>query len=169
MIEYIIIGLLILVIILLIILLVRKNNNIELIDRLNNLEKNTTKDLGDFRFLIDKGIQDDFEKLVLSIDKKLDYIDNKVNERLDINLEKTNKTFTNVLERLSKIDEAQKKIDTLRSDIVSLQSVLTDKKTRGMFGEVNLNLILKNIFGEKNDKVYQILYTLPNSSICDVI
>ena len=39
MIEYIIIGLLILVIILLIILLVRKNNNIELIDRLNNLEK----------------------------------------------------------------------------------------------------------------------------------
>ena len=169
MIEYIIIGLLILVIILLIILLVRKNNNIELIDRLNNLEKNTTKDLGDFRFLIDKGIQDDFEKLILSIDKKLDYIDNKVNERLDINLEKTNKTFTNVLERLSKIDEAQKKIDTLGSDIVSLQSVLTDKKTRGIFGEVNLNLILKNIFGEKNDKVYQIQYTLPNSSICDAI
>ena len=169
MIEYIIIGLLVIVILLLIILLVRKNNNIELIDRISNLEKNTTKDLGDFRYLIDKGIQEDFEKLILSVDKKLDYIDNKVNERLDINLEKTNKTFTNVLERLSKIDEAQKKIDTLGTDIINLQSVLTDKKTRGIFGEVNLNIILKNIFGEKNDKVYQIQYTLPNGNICDAI
>ena len=35
-----------------------------------------------------------------------------------------------------------KNIDSLSSEIVSLQSVLTDKKTRGIFGEVNLNYIL---------------------------
>ena len=40
-----------------------------------------------------------------------------------MNFEKTNKTFTNILERLSKIDEAQKKIDSLSGEIVSLQSV----------------------------------------------
>ena len=53
-----------------------------------------------------------------------------VNERLDKNFEKSNKTFNNVLERLSKIDEAQRKIDDLGADIISLQGVLTDKKTR---------------------------------------
>lgn len=34
----------------------------------------------------------------------------------------------NVIERLSKIDEAQKKIENLSGDIVSLQSILTDKR-----------------------------------------
>ena len=72
---------------------------------------------------------------------KLLLMNEKVNERLDQNFEKTNKTFMNVIERLSKIDEAQKKIETLSTDIVSLQSVLTDKKTRGIYGEVNLKHI----------------------------
>ena len=48
----------------------------------------------------------------------------------------------NVIERLSKIDEAQKKIENLSGDIISLQSILTDKKSRGIFGEVNLKHIL---------------------------
>ena len=89
--------------------------------------------------------------------------------RLDENFAKTNRTFTNVLERLSKIDEAQKKIDNLSTDIVSLQSILTDKKTRGIFGEVTLNHILTNIFGEKNDKIYQTQYLFPNNKIVDAV
>ena len=76
------------------------------------------------------------------MEKKLTQINDKVNERLDDNFAKTNRTFTNILERLSKIDEAQKKIDTLSTDIVSLQSILTDKKSRGIFGES----ILKSIY-----------------------
>lgn len=79
--------------------------------------------------------------------KKLTLINDRVNERLDQNFEKSNKTFMNVLERLNKIDEAQKKIDSLNGEIVSLQGVLTDKKTRGTFGEVNLEYILNNAFG----------------------
>ena len=96
-------------------------------------------------------------------------INDKVNERIDQNFEKTNKTFTNVLERLSKIDEAQKKIDTLGEDIVSLQEVLTDKKTRGIYGEVNLKHILTNVFGENNDKIYKLQYTFENGSIADSV
>ena len=75
----------------------------------------------------------------------------------------------NVIERLSKIDEAQKKIDTLSGDIVSLQGVLTDKKTRGVFGEVNLENILSNVFGKNNTKVYQMQYTFNNGTIADSV
>ena len=96
-------------------------------------------------------------------------INEKVNERLDENFSKTNKTFTSVLERLSKIDEAQKKIETLSTDIVSLQSILTDKKSRGIFGEVNLKHILVSIFGENNNKVYRMQYTFPNGTISDAV
>jgi DNA recombination protein RmuC len=73
----------------------------------------------------------------------------------------------NVLERLNKIDEAQKKIDGLTGEIVSLQSVLTDKKTRGTFGEVNLEYILKNAFGPSGTGIYDIQHKMSNDSIAD--
>ena len=102
--------------------------------------KNLLKEFGDFKSNLTRELNEDFIKLNERIENRLNNINDKVNERLDENFEKTNKTFTNVLERLSKIDEAQKKIDTLSNDIVSLQSVLTDKKTRGIYGEVNLKI-----------------------------
>lgn len=167
MLDYIIIGLLVIVIILIIALLLRGNNS--LFERIGKVETTTIKELSDFRNDLSKSISEDFDKLEDKVDKRLIYINDKVNERLDENFTKTNKTFTNVLERLSKIDEAQKKIDNLSGDIVSLQSILTDKKSRGIFGEVNLKHILVSVFGEKNDKIYRLQYTLPNTTIADAV
>lgn len=167
MLDYIIIGLLVIIIILIIVLLLKGNNN--LVEKLGNVETTTVKELSNFRVDLSKSLSEDFDKLEDKVEKRLIYINEKVNERLDENFSKTNKTFTNVLERLSKIDEAQKKIDTLSGDIVSLQSILTDKKSRGIFGEVNLKHILSSVFGEKNDKIYKLQYTLPNTTIADAI
>ncbi len=108
----------------------------------------------------------DFESLNKNLDYKIRLISEHVNTRLDENFEKTNQTFTSVLERLAKIDEAQRKIDHLSSDIVSLESVLTDKKTRGIFGEVHLHNILDSVFG-KNDKIYKMQYSLENGTMVD--
>ena len=128
-----------------------------------------TKELGDFKNDLNKSLNDDFINLNERIDNRLRLINDKVNERLDENFEKTNKTFTSVLERLSKIDEAQKKIDSLSSDIVSLQGILTDKKTRGIFGEVNLKHIMSSVFGENNDKIYRMQYPFNNNTIADCV
>ena len=167
MIEYIIIGLVIVSIILNIISLFKKKDS-NLVERLGKMETDLTKEMGEFKFDISKNLNDDFIKLNETIINRLNNINDKVNERLDVNFEKTNKTFTNILERLSKIDEAQKKIDSLSGEIVSLQSVLTDKKTRGIFGETNLNYVLNSVFG-KNDRIYQTQYTLENGFIADAI
>ncbi len=167
MLEYIIIGLLVIIIILIIILLFRGNNS--LIEKLGRVETTTIKELSDFRNDLSKSMTEDFDRLEEKVDKRLNYINDKVNERLDENFTRTNKTFTSVLERLSKIDEAQKKIENLSGDIVSLQSILTDKKSRGIFGEVNLKHILVSVFGEKNDKIYRLQYTLPNTTIADAV
>ena len=61
------------------------------------------------------------------------------------------------------------KIDLLSTNIISLQDVLTDKKSRGIFGEVQLNQILKTVFGEKNDKVFNLQYKLSTGVITDAI
>ena len=167
--EYIIIGLLVLLIILTVISLFKNINEGKITDKVNDMHVNLTKELGDFKTDINRNFNEDFIKMNERIENRLNQIDNKVNERLDVDFEKTNKTFGDVLERLSKIDEAQKKIDSLSSDIVSLQGILTDKKSRGIFGEVNLNHILASVFGEKNDKVYRTQFSFDNNTIADAV
>lgn len=169
MIDYIIIGLLVILIILVIISLMKNINESNITERLGKLELSLTKELGEFKNDINKDQNDNFTKLNETIERRLLAINEKVNERLDQNFEKTNKTFMNVIERLSKIDEAQKKIETLSTDIVSLQSILTDKKTRGIYGEVTLTHILSNVFGEKNDNIYRLQYKLSNGTIADSV
>ena len=167
MLEYLIIALLIIIIILIIILLFKGNTNI--IEKIAKTETNNIKELSQFSTTIANNLQNNFDKLEAKIDRRLILINDKVNERLDENFIRTNKTFENVLERLSRIDEAQKKIDNLSGDIISLQSILTDKKSRGIFGEVNLKHILVNVFGERNDRIYRLQYTLPNTTIADAV
>lgn len=166
--QILIVILLVILIILAIINLLKKHvkDNTEIIKELGELKNTTTKDLAEFKYDLSKEMLKDFTNLNEKIEIRLNQINDRVNERLEQNFEKTNKTFNSVLERLTKIDEAQKNIDDLSKDIISLQSVLTDKKTRGTFGEVNLNYILTSIFGEKR-VVYDIQHKLPNDCISD--
>ena len=165
--EYVILTILVVILICVVILIIRKNNNNDIYDKMSKLELSVVKELGTFKADLAKEFNNDFLNLDEKIENRLRMINDHVNERLDQNFEKTNKTFTSVLERLSKIDEAQKKIDTLSNDIVSLQGILTDKKTRGIFGEVNLQNIMASVFGENNKKIYQMQYSLENGTIVD--
>ena len=136
---------------------------------MNENSQNLTININKFKDEFKKSITDDFEGLNKKIENRLDMMNSKVEERLSKGFEETTKTFGNVIERLSKIDEAQKKIETLSTNIVSLQDVLTDKKSRGIFGEIQLYQILASIFGEKNDKIYATQYKLSNGTIADSI
>ncbi|MGN1352832.1 MAG: DNA recombination protein RmuC [Bacilli bacterium] len=171
--EIIILILIIINIITNIILFIRlkrpSHDNLDFLERLGRFEVNITKEFGTFKNDLEKDMNNNFLKVNDKLELKLNEINNKVNTRIDENFEKTNKTFINVLERLSKIDEAQKKIENLSVDIVSLENILTDKKTRGIFGEVNLYNILKNVFGEKNDLLYKTQYKLSNGYIADSV
>ena len=128
-----------------------------------------SNNINSFKDEFKKNINEDFDKLNIKVESKLDMINSKVEERLTKGFEETTKTFNNVIERLSKIDEAQKKIDSLSTNIISLQGVLTDKKSRGIFGEVQLYQILTSIFGEKNDKIFNTQYKLSTGVLVDAI
>ena len=171
--EYILLSMIILgviVNIIILVLVILKNNEANrTTEQLSKLETTLVREIGDFKNDFSRVINDDFNVMNDKIDRRLNLISDKVNERLDENFEKTNKTFTSVSERLSKIDEAQKKIDNLSSDIVSLQGILTDKKTRGIFGEVNLEHIMTNIFGPNNKTIYEMQHTFENGTIADCV
>lgn len=133
-------------------------NNSELFLKLNEFRNNLQKDQ-----------KSDFEFLRTTVQDQLEKIGKKVHENLDQGFKRTNETFQSLLERLAKIDEAQKKIENLSQNVVSLQDVLTDKKSRGIFGEVQLNSILNSIFGENNKKIFETQFQLSNNKIVDAI
>ena len=106
------------------------------------------------------------EALSKTVDGRLEQIGGKVNERLDEGFKKTNETFVSVMARLATIDEAQKKIDGLTTNVVSLQELLGDKRSRGAFGEVQLEALVRNIMPPQS---YAMQHTLPNGSRADCV
>ncbi|MDF2698861.1 MAG: rmuC [Haloplasmataceae bacterium] len=128
-----------------------------------------SQDLFNFKDNMQKDMYKLFENLNKNMNDNLEKMNERVDMRLNEGFEKTNKTFNNLLERLSKIDEAQRKIESLSTNIISLQDILTDKKSRGTFGEVQLKQILASIFGEHNTKIYETQKTLSNEKIADAV
>ncbi|MDX8386037.1 MAG: DNA recombination protein RmuC [Gallionella sp.] len=111
-------------------------------------------------------LRNSIESLSKSVDGRLEQIGGKVNERLDEGFKKTNETFVSVMARLATIDKAQEKIDGLTTNMVSLQELLGDKRSRGAFGEVQLEGLVRNILPPS---AYDFQYTLPNGSRVDCV
>ena len=104
------------------------------------------------------------ESLGKIVDARLEEIGGKVSERLEEGFKKTNETFVSVMTRLATIDEAQKKIDGLTVNMVSLQDLLGDKRSRGAFGEVQLEGLVRNVLPPDSFKMQ---HTFPNNMRVD--
>ena len=146
------------------------NNQSEIIKELNLFKENANYTINNNMDNLIKKVEDKLDKSN-NLDKNTQENINKFKEAIGLKLEeslkdgfkKSNETFTSVIERLSKIDEAQKNIDKLSKNILDLQRVLTDKKLRGNFGEIQLNQILYNVFGEEGE-LYKLQYIMENES-----
>lgn len=104
------------------------------------------------------------DSLTRSTDERLKEISGQVEKRLNEGFEKTTATFADVVKRLALIDEAQKKITELSGNVVSLQEVLADKRSRGAFGEVQLASLVRNVMPENS---FSFQHTLSNSTRVD--
>ncbi|WP_458699474.1 DNA recombination protein RmuC [Sulfurospirillum sp. 1307] len=146
--------------------------NAELFLKISNSQQKLREDLQKNLYEMSKDISQkssrDIENLTKKVEDKLAKINEKVEDRLTKGFEEIDKTFKDIITGIAKIGEAQKKIESLSSEVNSLQSVLTDKKSRGIFGEVQLSSILKSIFGEKRD-LYDLQYTFKSGLIADAI
>ena len=104
--------------------------------------------------------------LTLKTDQRLQEIGGQVEKRLAEGFEKTTATFVDIVKRLALIDEAQKKITELSGNVVSLQEVLADKRSRGAFGEVQLATLVRNVMP---DSSFALQYSLPNNNRADCV
>ncbi|MGC6404611.1 MAG: DNA recombination protein RmuC [Candidatus Comchoanobacterales bacterium] len=100
------------------------------------------------------------------LDKHIKQLSGQVEQRLSAGFDKTTAVFTDVIKRLALIDQAQQKITELSNHVVDLQSVLTDKKARGAFGEVQLESLVRNILPANH---YEFQVTLSNQKRVDCL
>lgn len=138
-------------------------------DLLHILERRLTEN----QLQLEKRLNEGFEKTgttlathneqMLSRVKDLSFL---LEKRLHEGFEKTASTFTDIVKRLALIDDAQKKLTELSSNVVSLQEILVDKRSRGAFGEIQLKNLVQNVLPESNC-AFQ--YTLSNSARADCI
>jgi DNA recombination protein RmuC len=106
------------------------------------------------------------EKLVAANNQRLEQIGEKVEQRLEKGFKETTTVFGDVLKRLALIDKAQEKIAELSGNVVSLQEVLSDKRSRGAFGEVQLNALISNMMPETS---YSLQHTFENGVRADCV
>ncbi|MFA6173937.1 MAG: DNA recombination protein RmuC [Kiritimatiellales bacterium] len=114
----------------------------------------------------EEAVQTQIEKLIASNNQRLDQIGEKVEQRLEKGFKETTTVFSDVLKRLALIDKAQEKIDKLTENVVSLQEVLSDKRSRGAFGEVQLSALISNMLPENS---YSLQHTFPNGVRADCV
>ena len=125
---------------------------------LNNSEKNNEK-LERFQKSIIEQLNTRFESINNQITFKMTEINKKVEDKLAEGFKGTSETMAQVRERLKVIDEAQKNMESLSKDVISLRNVMEGNQTRGQYGEYQLSMVLHNVFGDTVG-CYQEQYTI---------
>jgi len=138
----------------------------QLINHLNKTSKANREEQSHSLMQSGEQMSKRIDMLTQVTDKRLQEISGQVEKRLAEGFEKTTKTFSDILQRLALIDDAQKKITELSTNVVSLQAVLNDKRSRGAFGEVQLNSLIRNVLPEQS---FKLQHTLSNGKIADCV
>jgi DNA recombination protein RmuC len=129
------------------------------VENITEFRINVAKELASFQEKINAKLSTDFKSLTDEINQKMFAINEKVEDRLAKGFRDTNETFLQIAKRVEVIDEAQKKIESLSTEMVSLQNILSNNQARGSFGEYQLNQLLYSVFGD-NNTLYQTQFTI---------
>lgn len=130
----------------------------------NDLHNELSKTIYDMRNNLNK----DFLDFGNNVNNEFANFSERVNSNLIQAHKVTNDVYNNINERIIKIDEAQKGLNDLSKEMLQLQSILSDKKSRGIFGEIELYSLLEVVYGN-NPNRYSRQYRLPNGFIADAV
>ena len=100
-------------------------------------------------------------ELQRTLSERIDGLNRQLQDQLTNSASKTAATISSIGERLNVIDQAQKNIANLSTQVVSLQEILSDKQTRGAFGQDRMEAIVADQLAPDH---YEFQPTLSNGS-----
>lgn len=137
-------------------------------DDMSELKERMNHDLMMFQNSVVHSMREDMTLMNESTARRLNRIELSVSESLLKGFEKTNQSFVLMSEQMARIDQTQKNLKDLSENIISLENILTDKKMRGTFGEIQLYSLLENVFGLEGQH-YHKQVKLSNGCIADCV
>lgn len=122
-------------------------------------------------------LKEDLSKLSDDITKLKDGLNTQITERMDKNQElmresimkqfsASSKIITDVTERLTKLDETNKRVVNVADELKALQNVLQNPKQRGVLGEYHLQSVLENVLPPDR---FKLQYKFKNGEIADAV
>ncbi len=126
---------------------------------ISELKEKLYQTINDFQERMNNRFNFEFRELKSTIDQRITSINLIVEERFEKGFKEANTTFIDIAKRVEVIDEAQKNIQLLSQEMISLKNILSNNQARGAFGEYQLSQLLQSVFGV-NDRLYQMQYTL---------
>ena len=111
-------------------------------------------------------MQENLANMQMRTNRSLTDLHEKLNTSLAGNAKQTATSLTQLQERLATIDKAQENITKLSGDVLSLQDILSNKQTRGAFGEIQLNDIVGKALPRDS---YTLQHTLTNGKRADCL
>ncbi|MEL6809583.1 MAG: DNA recombination protein RmuC [Pseudomonadota bacterium] len=115
---------------------------------------------------VQQQMQDRLADNALRSQRSLTEMQERVKETLHGSSKQTTTSLTQLQERLAAIDKAQDNITKLSGDVLSLQDILSNKQTRGAFGEIQLRDIVSKALPSDS---YALQHTLSNGKRADCL
>ncbi len=105
-------------------------------------------------------------KLLQTLEHRLEQVSSRMGESLTTSATRTAKSLGALQQRLEAIDKAQTKIEKLSGEVLTLQDILSNKQTRGAFGEFQLQEIVSHALPPD---AYTFQHTLSNGRRADCL
>ncbi|WP_377509300.1 DNA recombination protein RmuC [Octadecabacter sp. R77987] len=126
------------------------------------VSENVTRQMGEVKLHVNERLSENIARS----QRAMVEMQERMKESLHGNSEKTTKSLTELQERLATIDKAQDNITKLSGDVLSLQDILSNKQTRGAFGEIQLSDIVRKALPSDS---YALQATLTNGKRADCL
>jgi DNA recombination protein RmuC len=105
-------------------------------------------------------------ELARVLSERLDSVSSRLGASLETNTQQTVDRLQTLHERLAVIDNAQKNLSELSSNVTSLRDVLANKQARGAFGQASMEAIVQDRLPKG---FYEFQYTLANNTRPDCV
>lgn len=132
----------------------------ELNSSLALMSKNDSERIQSFQTSITTSLNQQLDQINKHLNESIQQINDKVNLSLSDGFKGTSESMSSLQKQLGIVEEAQKNIASLQSEISSLTGILSNNQQRGKYGEWQLELLLENMFPSSKGVLYDTQYVL---------
>ncbi len=148
----------------------KETAQMEIITRtLGEISEKDNARIASFQTSLTQSVTEQIKTMNEKLEKSLKDINEKVDTSLKDGFKATSESMVSLQKSLGAVEEAQKNIADLKSDIASLNGILSSNQQRGRFGEWQLELLLENMFQDGKDRLYALQYRLTDSLKPDAV